>query len=200
MLFSFISIKIILFCVIIGGTPGPNNFIVLTTAQQSGKKQAYRYIAGVCCGMIILWIAGGVGLAALFSAAPIIAEILKYISSAVLLYLAWRIATSNPNPTVEIDRKQKNLFLFAILFQWINPKAIAIPISGIASFVPNDEFFWMRLVAITLTFTVIYPLTGSVWVFGGRMLKKLLQTHRAKKITLRILGLMLALTVIWNFI
>ena len=196
----------VLFCTLLSVTPGPNNIIIMTVAERRGKLYAYSYLAGVCIGMVILWGGVGLGLGALFQRVPVFSEILMYVSGAVLLYLSYTIAFpkakrhKDSGGKADVRRSPLGYVAFAILFQWINPKAWTIVISGIATFVPSDEFFWARLATISLLFSVLFPLFGSLWVFCGVALRRLLANERQQRIVMRILGGLLAGTVVWTFL
>ena len=133
-------------------TPGPNNFMLMTSGLNFGFRRTLPHLFGVFHGFTLLTLCIGLGLGGLFTAFPILYTILKYAGAAYMLYLAWTIAMSDTKAKKTAARKRPFTFIEAAAFQWVNPKA------------------WIAIVGAISTYAsiAIYPLNAFIicGVFG----------------------------------
>src|SRR5690606_32484543 len=121
------------FVVVSTVTPGPNNLMVLVSGANWGLRRTMPHIIGIAIGFPVMIVAVGLGLGVAFDRLPWLHDVLKYVGFAYLLYLAWRIARAG-RPELE-GRAGRPLTVFeAASFQWVNPKAWAIVLGGMAVF------------------------------------------------------------------
>ena len=120
------------------GTPGPANMALLTTGASCGFRAALPFVAGVVLGkQLVIWPVG-FGIMGLASVAPWIFEVLKYVSAAYIIWLAWkviqlRLSAAGPASTTPG-------FIAGLIVHPLNPKAWAMIIAGFTSFVtPNTD-------------------------------------------------------------
>ena len=87
-------ISVILFAILMTGTPGPNNMMVTASGANFGYWRSVPHIMGISVGMasMISLLAAGLGI--IFERYPMVHEVLKVVGCAYLLYLAWKIATA----------------------------------------------------------------------------------------------------------
>jgi threonine/homoserine/homoserine lactone efflux protein len=116
----------------------------------------------------------GLGVAGLIGRAPWLFTVLLIASTGYLLYLAFRIATSNR--IGEADARAKPLtFLDAAAFQWVNPKAWAMTLGAATSFSRPAH-----MAADVGTVALILALFGlpciMLWAGGGVAIRRYL--HR----------------------
>ena len=71
-------------------TPGPNMIYLISRSICQGRRAGFISLLGVIAGFLVHMLAASVGLTALFMAAPLAYEILKWMGAAYLLYLAWQ--------------------------------------------------------------------------------------------------------------
>ena len=76
------------------GTPGPNNAMLTASGANFGFRRAVPHMLGIIIGFPAMVLAIGLGLGAVFAALPWLHLALKYVGTAYMLYLAWRIATA----------------------------------------------------------------------------------------------------------
>lgn len=162
------------FVVVSTVTPGPNNLMVLVSGANFGLRPTLPHIFGIAIGFPTMIITVGIGLGALFEAYPAIHDVVKYVGFAYLLYLAWRIAGAG-KPELDGAHARPLTLFEAALFQWVNPKAWALVLGGMALFTtPHGD----RLVE-TLTIAVFFGLAcvpnGIVWCLFGRAIAQLLE-------------------------
>jgi threonine/homoserine/homoserine lactone efflux protein len=111
--------------------------------------------------------------------------ILRWISVAYLLYLAWKIATSRP-PSVDGEGGNGYRpfgFWRAAAFQWVNPKAWVMAIAAIVSYAPiSSSSTVLRASVVVLLVAIIFAAVNlpsvGMWAYFGSVLQRFL--HRPK--------------------
>jgi len=78
-------------------TPGPNNTMLLASGAAFGFRRTLPHMLGVASGFFLTVLSIGLGLGAVFRSFPDLYVWLRYLGTAYLLYLAWRMATSTPS-------------------------------------------------------------------------------------------------------
>ena len=98
-------IAFIVFATVMFFTPGPNNIMLLSSGLTYGFRPTMPHIIGITVGFAFMIGAVGLGLGTIFIAYPVLQTILKYAGVAYLVYLAVRIAMSEP-PSAEQDNRR----------------------------------------------------------------------------------------------
>ena len=116
-------LSIILFGIVAAYTPGPNNFVAFYSGFNFGIKRTLPHIFGVTFGFPFLLLCMALGLINVFKLYPLIQEILKYLGTLFLIYLAYKISFSR---SVSGENKNKNpvKFIETFIFQFLNPKGV----------------------------------------------------------------------------
>ena len=150
-------------------TPGPNNMMLMASGANFGLRRTVPHALGVGFGFTLMIVLVGVGLMGLFDLFPILNTVLKVVSVAYLLWLAWKIANAAA-PTTDGDARGKPMtFVQAMLFQWVNPKAWTMALSAIALYAPDRNVVAVLLVAVVFG-SVNLPST-SIWAVMGQALR-----------------------------
>ncbi|MDP5218061.1 LysE family translocator [Ruegeria sp. 2205SS24-7] len=156
-------------------TPGPNNLMLMASGANFGFRRTIPHMLGVGIGFTLMIVLVGAGLLGLFDRFPVSYVILKTLSVAYLLYLAWKIATAAP-----IDRQAEvgtpMRFLQAAAFQWVNPKAWAMALTAISIYAPDRSIPAILLVAAI--FGAINLPCVSSWTMLGQQLARFLRNPR----------------------
>src|SRR3546814_14562810 len=84
----------------------------------------------------------------LFDLFPVLNIVLKVVSVAYLLWLAWKIANAAAPDTAGGARGKPMSFFQAVMFQWVNPKAWSMALTAIALYAPDRNFAAVPLVAV----------------------------------------------------
>src|SRR5689334_7165625 len=121
-----------LFAIVAAITPGPSNIILAATGANVGVRRGLPCLAGVACGMGLMIFIVALGLGSLALAWPIVQQGLKWGGIAVLLWLAWKIATAGRNATTAAPDPVG--FWQAAAFQWVNPKSWLVSASAIGTY------------------------------------------------------------------
>ncbi|WP_078381865.1 LysE family transporter [Sutcliffiella halmapala] len=163
-LFSFL-----LFVIITSFTPGPNNIMAMTFANNHGLRKTITFCLGVGIGFFVIILFCSFFNRILISVIPIIEFPLTIFGVGYMLYLAFKILTSKNNNDVNDDVK-RNFFFIGIFLQFVNPKAIIFGITVVATFILPyyDSYFSYLLFSlflgmIGLTSTFSWSLFGSIF-------------------------------------
>lgn len=164
----------LLFSVVAFFTPGPNNLMLMTSGLNFGFRRTWPAMLGVEFGFAFLTLCFGLGLGFLFVKFPPLYVALKYGGAGYMLYLAWKIAKSEPpNPDASTEGKQPITFFQACALQWVNPKGLAMAVSAISSYA-NLAAYPYNIIFISVSFAIIGLGSSTAWAGLGLMLQKFL--------------------------
>jgi threonine/homoserine/homoserine lactone efflux protein len=159
-------------------TPGPNNAMVTASGATFGFARTAPHILGIVVGVPAMMIVIALGAGGFLQSHVSIRVVMKWVSAAYLLWLAWRISTARP-PSADTTRRSGSplpsrparplTFVQAALFQWINPKAWAAAISAIGAYTS----------ATGAIFAVVCLPAVALWTGVGVGAARLLRTERA---------------------
>jgi threonine/homoserine/homoserine lactone efflux protein len=82
------------FSIVVAGTPGPSNAILTATGANVGVVRGLPALVGVAAGMAVLMFVVVFGLGEIILKTSVLLTAVKWTGAAVLLWLAWKIATS----------------------------------------------------------------------------------------------------------
>ena len=180
-------------------TPGPNNSILTASGIKFGFSRSIPNIFGIPTGHGLQLALVCFGLGSLFIKYPVLFDILRYVGSAYILYLAYKMFGSlNITKTEERSRPLK--YYEAILFQFVNPKAWVICITAASLFYPEQENLIIGTLFMVVMSTVINIPSISIWAFGGSVIRFYLNNIKLKKIIEWLLALLLIATAISVFL
>ena len=181
-------------------TPGPNNLMLMTSGVNFGFVRSIPHMAGISIGFPLMIVLVGLGIGGVFDAFPQLYLVLKIVSIAYMLWLAWRMANAGPLRKEAAAANRPMHFLEAVAFQWVNPKAWVMALSGAATYtLPANYLF--SLLTIEGTFLVVNLPGCSAWTGFGVSLRKLLQDEKRVHIfnvTMAVLLVASLLPVLWE--
>lgn len=184
-----------LFAFVTSITPGPNNVMLTATGANVGIVRGLPHMFGIALGfsLMLFLVAAGAGAALIANPPALLA--LRIVGVAVLLLLAWKIATAKRAGTGE--RQRPVGFLAAAAFQWVNPKAWLICTSAVGSFLRPDGSGPLSQAAL---FAAIFIAAGipcmMVWLGFGAAMQRILRTDRALRRFNLAMGLLLAASIL----
>jgi threonine/homoserine/homoserine lactone efflux protein len=120
---------------------------------------------------MLLLCAAGIG--SLILAVPAAHVMLKAMGSAYLLYLAWQLRSIAFQKNTSADARPMS-FLGASLFQFANPKAWVMAVTGVAAFLPALQPVWLAIALFCLVFCAINLPCIVVWAGTGATLRRYL--------------------------
>ncbi len=152
-------------------TPGPNNLMLMASGANFGIRRSVPHMLGIGIGFTVMVLLVGIGLVGLFEAWPPSFQILKAVSVAYLLWLAWKIAHAAP-PEGAKTTGTPMTFLQAAAFQWVNPKAWTMALTATGAYAEPQTFGAVLIVA--LVFGAINLPTISTWTLIGQAMRRVL--------------------------
>ena len=155
-------------------TPGPNTALLASSGAHFGYVRTLPHVFGVAFGFGLMMFLIGMGLSQVFEQFPIVREVLRYAGAAVLLWLAWKIATSEASSDRPKSEKPWSAQAGAA-FQWVNPKAWVMAIS-LAGQAPATEPSWLSPLFVAIVFTLAGILSANGWALFGAGLQRFLST------------------------
>ena len=176
-------------------TPGPSNVLVMTAGARSGIIGGLRCLLGVVAGMAMMMGAAVAGLGGVITAFPVLLVILKWVGSAFLLWLAWKVASA---PPIRSELGEEPIgFWKSLGFQWVNPKSWIVSASAAASYgsaLPGSTA--ARSLLISATFAVAATIACAVWLVFGAALKQWLSNERNSRVFNLTMGALLAASIV----
>ncbi len=163
-------ISICLFWFVTAFTPGPNNIVASYSGFNFGIKKTIPHILGVTFGFTALIISLIIGLINIFKVYPNIQEVLKYLGTLFLLYLAFKISFSSSDNSSNSENPVK--FIETFLFQFLNPKGVIVGIIVVSTYIQVDENYVnysLQVIILALLFSVT---SITSWTLVGRFLRK----------------------------
>ena len=168
----------LLFTIVTGFTPGPNNLMLATSGANFGLRRTLPHLLGVVAGFPVLFTAVGAGLGDLFQRFAWLHVALTIAGSAYLLWLAWKIAFA---PAIANDAKSGRPLTFwqAAAFQWINPKGWMMVITAIAVYAGTGDGYLRQLAAMIVIVVLVSIASASTWAVFGVGIRRLFE-HRPR--------------------
>ncbi len=161
-------LSFLFFCLVMAFTPGPNNIMALESGASFGFRRSLPHLFGMGAGYwslivvvdLALRIVREGGGAAMFDA-------LKIACLIYMLYLAWRVATA-PADMALAGARRPITFAESMAFQWINPKAWAIVVTGVTTYAHRGAH-WDLVLAVVFTVSCVGLV--AVWTGCGMALR-----------------------------
>lgn len=192
-----IIISMFIFALIGAISPGPVNIIATGSGASFGFKKTLPHVMGASIAYTFIVLLAGLGLNQWISLYPQFMDILQYVGAAFLLYMAYKIATTQPNQVNEIQKsKQAPLFIEGALAQILNPKAWLVSMSGISLFVSSQIQASLYLLIFCLISFLVCIIGISTWAAMGHSISSLLSTQKRQVHFNMFMGLLLSGTVV----
>ena len=185
------------FALVAAITPGPNNVLLIASGANFGIRRSLRHMSGVTFGFPAMVILVGLGVVQLFDLWPASYGILKWLSVAYLLYLAWKVANAAA-PGKAATTGRPLTFLQAAAFQWVNPKAWTTALAGITLYAPARDLPAVLIVAAVYFVASVISVTS--WTTLGTQLRHWLTSParlRGFNWTMAVLLLLTLVPVLW---
>ncbi len=184
-------LALIAFALVSSITPGPNNLMLMASGTKFGFRRTLPHMLGVAIGFTVMIVAVGAGMATVLAAAPGLLGVIKWLSVAYLLYLAWKIATAPAKPLEGSSGARPMTFLAAAAFQWVNPKAWTMALTAASAYLPAGARI-TGLAVMAVVFGGINLPSVGLWALMGASLRRFLADPRR----LRAFNVVAALTLV----
>ncbi|CAM3014595.1 LysE family transporter [Paenibacillus sediminis] len=162
-------LSFLLYVFVTAFTPGPNNIMVMLSANKYGFKRTIKFCLGVGTGFLVIMILCSYLNVLLKNTIPKIEFSMNIFGSIYMLYLALKIIFSKEKNNERDDKKNYGFFL-GMLLQFINPKVVLYGITATSTFIIpfNNSNFSLILYSLFLAFvgfagTVCWSVFGSLF-------------------------------------
>ena len=162
-------VALIGFVAVMTGTPGPNNLMLVASGANAGFRRSLGHIFGIAIGCQVILLCVALGLGPLLTRFPQAVIALRVGGAFYLLYLAWQLVRTRQLDTSSHTARPFT-FMQAALFQWINPKAWMMILTGVATFT-QPQAFTLSVAIIAGTFLMVGLPLISCWNLFGAALK-----------------------------
>ena len=191
-------LSITLFGIVVAFTPGPNNFIAFYSGFNFGIKRTIPLIIGVTLGFPFLLLCVALGLINIFKLYPLIQEVLKYLGTLFLIYLAYKIAFSVSSSD---DVKENPVKFFeTFLFQYLNPKGVSVAVIIVSTYIEAGENYINHAIQIVLLALLFSSTSITCWTFIGKFLRKFATNEKFIKSFNYVMSGLLLLSIITIYI
>ncbi|WP_300030296.1 LysE family translocator [uncultured Roseobacter sp.] len=160
------------------GTPGPANMALMATGARFGFRPALPFVAGVALGkQLVIWPVG-FGLMELADRAPWVFEMLKYLSAAYIIWLAWKVA--NLRLGTDTGQGAAPGFAAGLIVHPLNPKAWAMIVGGFTAFVAPGTPTLEATATIAAILLACQLLLHPMWTLAGEGIARTVAGTRAE--------------------
>ena len=163
-------LSIALFWFVAAFTPGPNNVVASYSGFNFGITKTIPLILGVTLGFTSLIFFLTIGLINVFKIFPILQNVLKYLGTLFLLYLAYKISFSKSSK--EEEKKNPVTFFDTYFFQFLNPKGVLFGIIIVSTYLELGENYLSYAIQIVLLAFIFSSTSITLWTFIGKFLRK----------------------------
>jgi len=175
-------------------TPGPNNAMLASSGATFGLARTLPHLMGVALGFPVMAVIVGLFLGEAFQRSTLLQEGLRWGGAALLLWVAWKIATAGGMGRAGAAARPLRAHE-AVAFQWINAKAWVVAIGTAAQFVraeaPVTSALWIGGVFVVAGITSAFG-----WAAGGAALGRFLGTPARILAFNRLMAAMIVLGVV----
>ncbi|KEA62298.1 Transporter, LysE family [Marinobacterium lacunae] len=195
-----VLIPMMIFALVGAITPGPVNLVATSAGARFGSLRALPHVIGATLGYTLVVYLCGIGVGELIDLYPVVLDTLRYAGAALLLYLAWKIATTSPTTRTQASQEQAPRLMQGALLQILNPKAWLVALTGISLFVslhPDPALSLLLFCAVS--FLACFIGVGF-WACAGQLIGRFLASQRAQMYFYRLMGVLLGSTVVTLFI
>lgn len=182
------------FSIVAAITPGPSNVMITATGAAAGFVRGLPCAVGAAIGMGALLFCAALGLGQLVLGWPTLLAVMNGCGAAFLLWLAWKIGTAGTaSPSTNSEPVG---FMGAALFQWANPKGWLVAVGAAGTHLQGAADQLAQALAFGALFFAAALPSGLVWLLLGAVLQRTLQGERAARLFNRVMGALLAASVI----
>jgi len=184
-LFAFAFITVI--------TPGPNNLMLMASGANFGFRRTIPHMLGIGLGMPLMVVLVGAGIMQVFDLWPATYTVLKVLSVAYLLYLAWKIANAAA-PENRQAEGQPLTFLQSAAFQWVNPKAWSMALSAITLYAASRDI--PAVLWVAGVYVLVSCISTTSWTVLGQQMRRFLKRPARLRLFNVVMALLLVATLI----
>ncbi|MDY7575694.1 LysE family translocator [Actimicrobium sp. CCI2.3] len=174
-------LPLVVFAFVSSITPGPNNIMLTSSGIRFGFMRSIPHMLGIAFGFGVMLALCAMGIGSLILAVPALHLGLKVAGSGYLVYLAWQLRRIAFRKDEGEDQRPMS-FLGAALFQFANPKAWVMAITGVAAFLPEVQPVALAIALFCLVFCAVNLPCIAVWAGAGSVLRRYLAQPKWQRV------------------
>jgi threonine/homoserine/homoserine lactone efflux protein len=167
------------YCLVMSGTPGPNNVMLATSGANFGYRGALPAIVGIQFGVFVQTILMCVGLGSVFIAYPMAQTVLRIAGSLYLVFLAWKLSGASVG---EAHAPKPVSFTEAAVFQALNPKSWVKAVTLASVFMPTGLGTLNGALLVAMIGTLVGTPCSILWALFGVSIRRLLKDPRKQRV------------------
>jgi threonine/homoserine/homoserine lactone efflux protein len=176
-------------------SPGPANILLASSGTSFGLRRTVPFMVGTYLIFAMQSLILGIGLGEIIFRNPSIVTFFQVAGAVYLLYLATQFFQASA-----IERKQNPQrldFKEGIILGILNFKSFVVQALMFALFLDPSKPQWTQILFLTVYLTGLGVASGLIWVLGGDLLGRFLQTEKGARWQGRIFGATLVLVAGW---
>ncbi|HVD16963.1 MAG TPA: LysE family translocator [Actinomycetota bacterium] len=167
-------------------TPGPDMLFVLASGIRSGSKAGFVAAVGVAAGEAVHLLAAAAGLAALFRAAPLLYDLMRFAGAAYLVWLGVRTLRGRAGGIADGQggaASTRRAFWRGLVTNVLNPKMALFTLALLPQFVdPSRGQVPAQFLVLGACFLALeIAVDGTVGLAAGRVRRFLAGRRRAAR-------------------
>ncbi len=183
------------YCLVMSGTPGPNNVMLATSGANFGYRGALPTIFGIQAGVFVQTMIMCLGLGSVFIAYPLAQQVLRVAGSLYLMFLAWKLSGASVG---EAQAAKQVSFTQAAVFQALNPKSWVKAVTLASVFMPTGMSTVNSALVVTMIGTLVGTPCSIMWALFGVSIRRLLKDpHKQRMFNLSMGAILLALAIMF---
>ena len=175
-------LMLLIACLVMSFSPGPNAIFALTTTIRIGAKAGMRIVLGSILGFSCLILFAMFGLATVFKHQPHLIFMIKIIGATYLIYLAFSLFNQKKSLRLVSDDviNVKKLFRTGFYLAVSNPKIILFWIAFVPSIVDASSLHISTFLMVVMTFIIVEGVAEMSMVILGKAIQPFFAEHLAK--------------------
>ncbi len=162
-------LNLLIFIILMVGTPGPANLLVMIGGARHGVGKCSGFIFGLIGGKLVLNIGCGIGLGLFLTGQPLLLQILKFASAGYMIWLA--VQSWNSVGGGDADRHQFH-FRQGVIVHPLNPKAWVMVLLAWTQFAPELGDGMIQLLLVPVTFAAVQLVCHTAWCAAGAFMQR----------------------------
>lgn len=162
-------------------TPGPNMIYLVSRAISQGRAAGWISLIGTALAFILYMLSAALGISAIFMAAPLAYDVLRFAGAAYLAYLAWQALKPGGRSPFHVRELPKDtprkLVAMGFLTNLLNPKAAVLYLSLLPQFIDPERgavltqslvLGFTQIAASVVVNAAMIALAGTISIFLAR--------------------------------
>lgn len=166
-------------------TPGPNMLLALSNGTTKNRQIVAVGILGAGIGNVILITAVSLGLGAMMQASLLLFNLVKWIGTIYLIWLAIQLWRNTPDATKLQTQTNKTIyatFSRSLVVAISNPKALLFFTAFLPQFINLQQPQLIQYVILASITIIIDTIVMIIYAFGGKQASHFLTCNGLKKL------------------